>query len=73
MILPDTHALLWFLESNPRLGREADLIIRRATEFSIAAFSAISVWEVALLLVKGRLTLDVNALEWRQNLLATGS
>ena len=72
MILPDTHALLWFLESNPRLGREADLIIRRATEFSIAAFSAISVWEVALLLVKGRLTLDVNALEWRQNLLATG-
>lgn len=72
MILPDTHALLWFLESNPRLGREADLIIRRATEFSIAAFSAISVWEVALILAKGRLTLGVSALEWRQNLLSTG-
>ena len=72
MILPDTHALLWFLESNPRLGREANLIIRRATEFSIAAFSAISVWEVALLLAKGRLALDVTALEWRQNLLSAG-
>ena len=72
MILPDTHSLIWFLNSNPRLGREANLIIRRASEIGIAAFSAISVWEVALLLAKGRLTLNVDAMQWRQNLLDAG-
>ncbi len=72
MILPDTHALLWFLNSNPRLGREANLIIRRATDLGIAAFSAISVWEVALLLEKRRLTLNTSAIQWRQSLLTTG-
>ena len=72
MILPDTHALIWFLNSDPRLGRKANLIIRRASEIGIAAFSAISVREVALLLSKNRLTLDVPALQWRQNLLVAG-
>ena len=70
MILPDTHTLIWFLNSNPRLGRESNLLIRRATNFGIAAFSAISIWEVALLLSKNRLTLGVTAMQWRQNLLA---
>ena len=72
MILPDTHTLIWFLNSNPRLGRESNLLIRRATNFGIAAFSAISVWEVALLLSKNRLTLNVTALQWRESLLAAG-
>lgn len=72
MILPDTHALIWFLNSEPRLGTEANLIIRRAIDFRIAAFSAISVWEVALLLAKNRLTLNVTAVQWRESLLAAG-
>lgn len=72
MILPDTHALIWFLNSDPRLGMEANLIIRRATDFGIAAFSAISVWEVALLLAKGRLTLNATAIQWREDLLSIG-
>ena len=71
-MLSDTHALLWFLNSNPRLGREATLKIREATVNGDAAFSAISVWEVALLLAKSRLTLNVTATQWRQSLLATG-
>ena len=72
MILPDTHTLIWFLNSNPRLGRESNLLIRRASDFGIAAFSAISVWEVALLLAKNRLTLNVTALQWRERLMAAG-
>ena len=72
MILPDTHALLWFFESSPRLGSTAQRRIREAIESEQAAFSAISVWEVALLLAKNRLTLNVTATQWRQNLLAAG-
>ena len=72
MILPDTHALIWFLNSDHRLGREANLKIREATVNGDAAFSAISVWEVALLLAKSRVALSVTATQWRENLLAAG-
>ena len=72
MILPDTHSLIWFLESNPRLGPVSQRRIRESAEREQAAFSAISVWEVALLLSKNRLTLNVSAIQWRQNLLAAG-
>ena len=57
---------------NPRLGPQADRRIQRARILGDAAFSAISVWEVALLLAKNRLILNVNAMQWRQNLLDAG-
>lgn len=72
MILPDTHTLLWYTTLNPRLGPQADRRMREAIADGDAAFSAISVWEVALLLAKRRLTLDVTAIQWRQNLLDAG-
>ena len=72
MILPDTHTLIWYTTLNPRLGPLADRRIREAIADGDIAFSAISVWEVALLLSKGRLTLGVTAMQWRQNLLAAG-
>ena len=50
----------------------ADRRIREAIADGDIAFSAISVWEVALLLSKGRLTLGVTAMQWRQNLLEAG-
>ena len=72
MILPDTHTLIWYTTQNPRLGPLADRRIREAIADGDIAFSAISVWEVALLLSKNRLTLDVAAIQWRQSLLAAG-
>lgn len=72
MILPDTHTLIWYTTLNPRLGPVADRRIREAIADGDAAFSAISVWEVALLLSKRRLTLNTSAIQWRQNLLAAG-
>ena len=72
MILPDTHTLIWYTTLNPRLGPLADRRIREAIADGDIAFSAISIWEVALLLSKGRLTLGVTAMQWRQNLLAAG-
>ncbi|MCY3693524.1 MAG: type II toxin-antitoxin system VapC family toxin [Chloroflexota bacterium] len=72
MILPDTHTLLWYMALNPRLGTQAEHRILRSRILGEVAFSAISVWEVALLLAKGRLTLNVSAIQWRQNLLGAG-
>ena len=72
MILPDTHTLLWYMALNPRLGTQAERRILRSRILGEVAFSAISVWEVALLLAKGRLTLNISAIQWRQNLLDSG-
>lgn len=52
-VLLDTHAMIWWLEGNPRLGRDAGAIIddrRNETWFSIA-----SVWEIAIKSALGKL------------------
>ena len=75
MIL-DTHACVWFIDSNPRLGREALAGIIRSLANNTAAFSAISIWEIAMLRQKGRLdtirTPPRTATQWRQELLSSG-
>ena len=75
MIL-DTNACIWFVDGNPRLGREALSSIRNALSDNTAAFSAISIWEIAMLRQKGRLDTnqvpDFTATQWRQSLLAHG-
>ena len=75
MIL-DTHACVWFIDGSPRLGHEALSRITDSLAANTAAFSAISVWEVAMLLQKGRLDTsqdpDLTAIQWRQSLLAQG-
>lgn len=75
MIL-DTHACVWFVDSNPRLGQDALSRISRSIANSTAAFSAISIWEIAMLRQKGRLdatrTPPRTATQWRQELLASG-
>lgn len=75
-MIVDTHACVWFIDGNPRLGRDASSGIIRSIANSTAAFSAISIWEIAMLLQKGRLdtmrTPARTAVQWRQELLARG-
>ena len=72
MILLDTHALIWLLLDDPRLGRQTRQIIASAWADNQAAVSAISFWEIAMLCAKGRLELLVNAKTWRAGLLREG-
>lgn len=52
MILLDTHAWIWWAASSPRLSRKA----ARAIEAAKPAYvSAMSCWEVAMLVAKKRL------------------
>ena len=52
-LLLDTHALLWWLDDDPRLGRPAREAI--ANPSSVAVVSAASVWEIAIKQALGRL------------------
>ena len=65
MIILDTHALLWWVDGSERLSTPAREAIEneRGDQGSILV-SAISAWEIALLVDKGRLTLDREVVDW---------
>jgi len=72
MILLDTHALVWLSEGNSKLGKESLILIDKALKENELFVSAISFWEVAMLIEKGRLTMDSSVSEWRSNLMKHG-
>jgi PIN domain nuclease of toxin-antitoxin system len=64
LLLLDTHALVWSVEERPRLGSAAKRAINIAARLNQVAVSAISPWEVALLVSKGRLKLSTDVMVW---------
>lgn len=54
LILIDTHALVWAVDDSKKLSRAAASAIRRARHSGGMAVSAITIWEIAALLGKGR-------------------
>lgn len=60
MIVLDTHAWLWWLTDDPRLSGD----VRAALEHEAAGVSAMSCFEVALLVRRGRLVLDRDVRDW---------
>jgi len=55
MILLDTHALIWLPREPAKLSRNASKAIRKSSESSGPAISAITWWEVAWLAAHGQL------------------
>jgi PIN domain nuclease of toxin-antitoxin system len=53
VILLDTHVLVWAVDDSNRLSRAAASEIRRARRHGGVAVSAITVWELALLVSRG--------------------
>ena len=72
MILLDTHALVWLDEGNSRLGSQSLDIIDKALSQECLAVSAISFWEIAMLVEKKRLEIKMDLQVWRQELLENG-
>jgi PIN domain nuclease of toxin-antitoxin system len=59
-LLLDTHALLWFLTADRRLGRRARGLIEAPA--NTAMISIVSLWEIALKSRLGKLHLDFAAI-----------
>lgn len=67
MIVLDTHILLWWLGGSDQLSQRAKTIINKEQKNSgTIIVSAISAWEVAMLVNKGRLTLSMDVNSWLQ-------
>jgi len=55
LILLDTHVLFWAVDDSKALSRPAASAIRRARSQGGIAISAITIWELASLLARGRI------------------
>lgn len=55
MILLDTHVLVWALAAPERLSKAASMAIRRAQTGGGLAVAAITLWELAVLVARGRI------------------
>ncbi|HLA27551.1 MAG TPA: type II toxin-antitoxin system VapC family toxin [Syntrophales bacterium] len=64
MIVLDTHAWLWWVSSPAILSETAKGIIDGAVTEKNIFISAISTWEVAVLVSRGRLKLTMSASDW---------
>ncbi len=62
--LLDTHVLVWLLAGSARLGVQARAFIQQAAQDNALLVSAITPWEIAMLVSKGRLALDRDVGEW---------
>ena len=67
MIVLDTHAWLWWLAEPSKLSRAARQTIDEAEAIGV---SAVSCWEVAMLVRRGRISLDRDVATWVRQALA---
>jgi PIN domain nuclease of toxin-antitoxin system len=72
MILLDTHVLVHYASDDRKLGKRARVAIERALGRDELFVSALSFWEVAMLVAKDRLALDTTVSAFRTATLATG-
>ena len=72
VILLDTHVLVWLDEANPRLGASSIEIIDGAFHSGTVLVSAITFWEVGMLVRKGRIQMNMDLFVWRADFLDQG-
>lgn len=71
-LLLDTHALVWLDTNSAQLGNRCRTVAVAALEANRLVVSAITFWEVAMLVSKGRLEMHVPISKWRDDVLAHG-
>jgi PIN domain nuclease of toxin-antitoxin system len=62
--LLDTHAWIWWIEQDARLGAKAIMVLDGLPSDRRPFLCDISLWEIATLVERGRLELDVPLDEW---------
>lgn len=73
MIVLDTHVIIWHALQPELLSRKAKTMIAEANETEAMVFCEISLWEIAMLMQKGRLHIDTSYLNFIQLLKTANS
>ena len=72
MILLDTHVLVWLRLGSDRLGPKSRQLIDKCWQAGQVGVSAISFWEIAMLVKKGRMKLAQDLDAWHGEALDQG-
>jgi len=64
VIVLDTHTLVWWATGDPTLSRKAKTAIAHELAGGEIAVSAISAWEIAMLVERERLVLSMDVSSW---------
>jgi len=64
VIVLDTHALVWWVTGDAELSKKAKAVIEREQDSGEIIVSAISAWEITMLVEKGRLILSMDVSSW---------
>ncbi len=72
MLLLDTHALIWVVEGSKRLGRRVSRLVDDSLAGDGLGVASISFWEIAMLVNRGRITVDPSVDQWRLRVLSLG-
>ncbi len=63
-LLLDTHVLVWLLDNSARISGQTYAQIEQAADQDQLFVSAITPWEIAMLVAKGRLRLARDVADW---------
>ena len=72
MVVVDTHALVWQLNADAKIGRRARARLERALAREELCVSAVTFWEISLLVSRDRLRLDTTTTHFRWRVLEMG-
>ncbi len=72
MLILDTHVLVWLDEANNKLGKMTRNVIDDALLGDTIGIAAISFWEIAMLVKKGKISIGMELELWRRDLLQKG-
>lgn len=64
MIVLDTHVLVWWVTGDALLSKKARKVIEREQSGGAIIVSAISAWEITMLVAHGRLVLSMDVSNW---------
>jgi PIN domain nuclease of toxin-antitoxin system len=70
IVLLDTHVFVWHMEGSKKIGKRTQAAVEEAAESDAALVSAITPWEIALLVSKGRLKLGTDVMDWLRDAMA---
>ena len=72
MVVVDTHALVWQLSADVKIGKRARARLEKALAREELCVSAVTFWEISLLVSRDRLRLDTTAIHFRWRVLEMG-
>jgi PIN domain nuclease of toxin-antitoxin system len=64
VIVLDTHALIWWVSGDPTLSKKAKTAIERELAGGEIIISAISAWEITMLVEREKLVLSMDVSSW---------